>query len=404
MQAALENSPSIGEEKLRIQNSCADSAITHDTLESLSHCILPEQLFGKEIPECTQFQVKEYEWPSLVLECGVAARVFQTREWCNFFTRIIEQCNRYCTIMLKRHYVSARFAQLQQVSDVIFKAYGYCKHSSCLVKDVRIILHGDFKGNITFKENIVNLNIEELHSRPIVCKDQTEIQDRLSDGHKAYKERVKRMASLKEEAVAAGNRNNVGKKFHVFRQIAYEGRTNYRMDNDKIKSLLRFAEMIHLNNKGKENKTKIQVSILPTSVMIWNTASVKLFHNVVQHDIVYWDATGKIVRSTMTNKNLFYYELTARHPVDGCVSVPLSIMLSDSRTVPDLENWIRRFRHHENEIYGTRNLSMPVQINSDRSMVFTLAALHVINNEGLPDFLNRAWRIVNGQGNTEDMM
>ena len=76
------------------------------------------------------------------------------------------------------------------------------------------------------------------------------------------------MANLKEEAVAAGNRNNVGKNCHVFRQVAYEGRTKYRMDTDESNSLLKFAEMTHLNNKGKENKTKSQVSILLTRIMI----------------------------------------------------------------------------------------------------------------------------------------
>ena len=400
MKNALPN----GEEQPDIKNLVTESEITHDTLQSLSHCILPEEMFEKEIAEFAQFGVNKNEWLSLMMESGVAARVFQTREWCNFFTRIVEQHNPYCTIMLKRHYVSTKFIQPQQVSDVIFEAYGYCKHSSCLVKDIRITLHGDFKGTITFKENKVYHEIGELHSRPIVGKDRTDIQDRLSDGHKAYKERVKRMANLREGAVAAGNRSVAGKNFQLFRQIAYEGRIKKIYDTDEITRLIMFSEEKYLQNKDKENKTKIQVSILPTCVMIWNTASMKLFHNIVQHDIVYWDATGKIVRSTLTKKNLFYYELTARHPVDGCVSVPLSIMLSDSHTVPDVENWLRRFRHYEKEIYCARNLSMPIQINSDRSMVFILAALHVINNEELPDFLDRAWKIVNGQANTEELM
>ena len=159
IQVTMKNTLPKGEEQPEMENFITGSAITHDTLESSSHRILPEKIFEKEIPECTQFGVNKNEWLSLLMESGVATHVFQTREYCNLFTRIVEQHNPYCRIMFKWHYVSTKFIQPQQVSDIIFKAYGYCKHST---------LHGNFKGTITFKENKVHHKIGELHSRPIV--------------------------------------------------------------------------------------------------------------------------------------------------------------------------------------------------------------------------------------------
>ena len=43
---------------------------------------------------------------------------------------------------------------------------------------------------------------------------------------------------------------------------------------------------------------------------------------------------------------------------------------------------------------------MPVEINNDRSMVFILAGLHVINRESHPDVIERAWRIVAGEADS----
>ena len=138
--------------------------------------------------------------------------------------------------------------------------------------------------------------------------------------------------------------------------------------------------------------------------MYWNEASVRLFHDLADHDIISWDATGKIVRSSLTKRKLFYYEITARHPKKGMISVPLSVMISDTHTLPILQNWLTAFRHHEKEIFGSNNLSNPVQFNSDRALVLILAALSVINRENMAEFLERAWNIVTGQASLRELM
>ena len=38
--------------------------------------------------------------------------------------------------------------------------------------------------------------------------------------------------------------------------------------------------------------------------------------------------------------------------------------------------------------------SQPLQINSDRAMVFVITAMEVFNNENLLGFLKRSWKIV----------
>ena len=104
------------------------------------------------------------------------------------------------------------------------------------------MLYGNLKGTIVFKGKRVHHRIDELHARPKVGKDQVEMQERLGDGHKAYKEIVKQMGNPTEEAIAAGNRSTVGKGFQLFCHIVYEGRTKKRIHADKVASLITFAE------------------------------------------------------------------------------------------------------------------------------------------------------------------
>ena len=108
------------------ENFWTNEVISHDTLEASSHYRLPETFFEVELSELCHFEVTKGDWQKLVMESRVNARVFQTREWCNFFTRIIEEHNPYCTIMFIRHYVSAKCTQPEQIDGILFRAYGYC--------------------------------------------------------------------------------------------------------------------------------------------------------------------------------------------------------------------------------------------------------------------------------------
>ena len=60
-------------------------------------------------------------------------------------------------------------------------------------------------------------------------------------------------------------------------------------------------------------------------------------------DVIDWDTTGHIVKTRLTDKKLFYYELTGRNPSSGKISIPLSIMISSDHTEPTVQFWISMF-------------------------------------------------------------
>ena len=78
-------------------------------------------------------------------------------------------------------------------------------------------------------------------------------------------------------------------------------------------------------------------------------------------------------------------------------------MISSDQTQPTVQDQVSCFRNDEKRIYGASNLSQPVQINSDRAMVFIMIAMQVFNNETLPMLLERSWRTVHGLASIKEL-
>lgn len=73
---------------------------------------------------------------------------------------------------------------------------------------------------------------------------------------------------------------------------------------------------------------------------------------LAQKDVLFWDATGSVVRKGDDGKRFLYYELALRHPVKGKMGIPVSSMVTDDQSLPTIQNWIARFRHDEKKLFG----------------------------------------------------
>ena len=78
-------------------------------------------------------------------------------------------------------------------------------------------------------------------------------------------------------------------------------------------------------------------------------------------------------------------------------------MISSDQTQPTVKHWVTCFRNDEKQIYGANKLSQPLQINSDRAMVFVITAMEVFNNENLLGFLKISWKILHGHASVEEL-
>lgn len=77
---------------------------------------------------------------------------------------------------------------------------------------------------------------------------------------------------------------------------------------------------------------------------------------------------------------------------------------NNDHSVNGVTYFLRTVRSFEGKLYGYQSNATPGRVVFDRSLVLLLSFLEVFNNESLSDYLQRAFRIVTGEGTSTDFM
>ena len=80
-------------------------------------------------------------------------------------------------------------------------------------------------------------------------------------------------------------------------------------------------------------------------LFLWTRASVKIFYDMSVQDTIFWDATGHAVKSKLTSKKIFYYEITVRNPKTNSISLSLARVVPSAHTQPAILFWLTLFRN-----------------------------------------------------------
>lgn len=154
-----------------------------------------------------------------------------------------------------------------------------------------------------------------------------------------------------------------------------------------------------LSRKGCPVEGYIQhISASPFSVICFNEAGVRLYHEVAKISTTFCDATGTIISFPKTRsekkKTIHYYALVINHPVPAKPPIAVAELITSDHTVLSIAFFLQCFRRAEGIIYTST--VKPCQIIIDRSIVLLLSFLQVFNMETLHDYLNRTFRVVTG--------
>ncbi|KAK3092502.1 hypothetical protein FSP39_003739 [Pinctada imbricata] len=359
-----------------------------NSFENILHYKIPPRYFTSDLPSHSSFYLNSVDFSYLQsVKCG---RLYKKGKWQHIFIKGMKESNKYCVFIFERHQISSAKCRAKKQNTPFFKASAHCKFHDCTVKaDLKMWEEG--KVDVYYTGEIKH-NIHHEHARPIRGKQREDLKETLKYGPKPLKRFLDCMKEKTSEDIVSGNCDNVGKDPQIFRQISHESRKTGRKDYDSINSLRIAVE--------EEKASKIhfiqKISILPFYILYWSEEGLYLYHKLAPKDVLFWDATGSVVRKNENGKRMLYYELSVRHPVKGKMGLPVSAMLTEDNSLPSVQDWIARFRHAEKRQFGHGNVSQPKLIISDESWVFILAALKEFNSETLSMYLDRAWRIFNG--------
>ena len=132
----------------------------------------------------------------------------------------------------------------------------------------------------------------------------------------------------------SGNRDKIGTSLSILKQISHEGRTDGRLSSTELDSIMRMKIKYLVNDRSTSDvKGFIQlISVDLVVLFLCTEGGICIFQDICKMDAVTWDTTSKIVKTRLTDKPLYYYELMIRNPTTGQISLPVAIMISSDQT------------------------------------------------------------------------
>ena len=145
-----------------------NTGVSLNTLSDLRRSDLPgDGMFTREIEPKYFIGFNKNVWEQLVsqhLNANRSRFKYGTRQ--SPFIVILKKINPYCSIMFKRHRVMLPKFRKSRTS-IIFRAEGYCKHSSCTLKKIRVKLTEDLIVSMEFEGTTIRHKVGETQARPI---------------------------------------------------------------------------------------------------------------------------------------------------------------------------------------------------------------------------------------------
>lgn len=104
----------------------------------------------------------------------------------------------------------------------------------------------------------------------------------------------------------------------VLRNIKSQGNIAQRYSNNWIVNM----EIMATTLGSKNNPFIREITVRPPGVILFTDDQIKAYSEISQRDVVYFDATGSILKRFETNKDYQIYTLLIRNPYRGGPSLP----------------------------------------------------------------------------------
>ena len=192
-------------------------------------------------------------------------------------------------------------------TDLLFVTNCKCQHETCEVKSVKFTLKKDFSFEVLFESKKVKHEIGVTKSRPISGEIRN-LEKAVMVNKSASVEHAKRINMKSGDIYLSGNRDKIGTSPSTLKQISYEGRTDGRLNSIITRMKIKYL----VNDKSASDVKGFTqlISVDPAVLFLWTRGGIRIFHDICKMDAVTWDTTSKIVKTRLTDKPLYYYELT----------------------------------------------------------------------------------------------
>ena len=225
-----------------------------------------------------------------------------------------------------------------------------------------------------------------------------------------------KLVELPSESFQAGNRSGVGISHSTTRNIRAAAKRKTQFGENLLtaisylqQSIAREDEQnaIDVGHMWRKLFGYIQHFNLTNNInlVLFNEASVRLYHEIAKYDTVYIDATGKLFSDEgLRNRGrLLYYAMVIRHPYAKYPPIPIVEYITSCHTTDSIRVMFRTLKEKHKEVFpNLPSYPTPALVMTDFSMAIINACIREFTNENVEDYLTRGFKIVNGDASRED--
>jgi len=386
-----------------------DPALSYETLEKLGD--FKESIQEKELARFSEVYVNERvipisleEWQQMTKDRS--KKNFTGSTYVDILIPKLRAIYSGCAFCIDYNYLKkpSNVLTLRNTDGKYLEGYVkvYCIHSTCCKCDVygRV----DFYAYHDRIEAILNISGNRSHfktcrkSRPVKGKQRKELLARL-ENEKPNALHEKLQLKLSEEERVYGS-FTFAPSHAVLRNIKYEGNVSQRYSDDWVTNV-RAMEKSFLEKSGSFIKdVRISLNFGP-EIILFSDAQLKVYGQVCRRDIVYFDATGSVLKKFECHKDFQIYTLLVRHPNEGGPALPVATNVTARHDAVSICSFLDFFLKAATKMLGSK--SKPIMIMIDGSMAMWNAVLRAFSNETRAQYYMRCWRIVTGKARSQDL-
>ncbi len=320
-----------------------------------------------------------------------------------FFSNLLKKLNPYCCWVFKKNYIKKQDSRKR--NSPYWRGNALCKYGDV---GVDLVIEDRDQGVMKIKfSNDVEHDVTNPKAKRISGAKRSDL---ISDAWKTTANPSKmhrdQLLGIDSDFFAAGIRTGAGITCGTMKGIKEEANKQHQSDSNLAKSLSELQttianqderDAIKLGQTWRKFFGYIQLcNIKPDlNIVLFNEASVRLYHELSARDIIYIDATGNLFAKETPYNRLLYYAMILRSPYPKNTPIPIVEYISSRHTAESIGLMIRKLKEKEKETFGCKEVT-PALIMSDFSMAIIIASLREFNNESPEEFLERGYRIITG--------
>ena len=324
-----------------------DSGLSQETLQKLGHftgnLMEKEKMRLAEINISDLLEISREEWEKMVN--NRLPNRLATKYYSDILLKKLQNLFSDYAPCVRNHYLrnQHKVVELQSSDDRYYEGNVnvYCAHSTCCKCEVVTLIKlysriDRVEANICISGKRSH-DVECVRQRPVTGERRKNLVKTLENEQPLAVYRSLQTSLTENERVYGSH--TYAPSQAVLRNIKYREKLSNRFSNDWVVNLKLMAEKYKKNN----NPFIREYSPINPWVILFTDAQIHAYCDICRRDIIYFDATGSVLKNSSEGKQYQMYNFVIRNPYEGGPALPVATFISSCHNSIIISHFINEF-------------------------------------------------------------